>query len=587
MELSLLSITAPTTPVAGSKEADVSASDGGLYSFENWLKDNGIQDGAEASGESALATADYYVDLVPNLVLAQGAGGTLTQEQILRQLTGVDAVDAVSLSSLSLSKSQAEKLSELMQKYLQRQDVQASLGESQRGLMQQIIDRLQKVTDAGQPLAPVLKPLTQLQGVAPADARERGPIIGQMMKWLKQVLRESVPVRAAAPVVPVANENDALVQGVALAGFPSSADSALAPQEGAQEDKALSADGVPIIVIPFNAALPEKAVPKDKVLAERAPVKAAVDDEGLTTLSDVDASDVPRAASQTASQRSGISLEVFADALAVANTDVSPDLVSKVVANVAQQSSSGDRMIGGATKNDSKIQSLSAVHEKALLQANSLQAVKAALEATRVDMSVTPSGQFAADSSAVPSVVPLTASGFQVGQSNIASSTPASSHVFLYANAQVAVPDQVQIAVRQAKADGMQRITIQLQPEELGRIDVRLDINNEGRAHITFTVDKADTFDQLQRDARLLEKAMQDAGVQTDAGSMEFNLRQQSSHTSSDFGQNSHGGSQGAGEQFMPDFGNPSDAQMDTDAAVDEKIATYSLNADSGVDIRV
>ncbi len=587
MELSLLSITAPTTPVAGSKEADVSASDGGLYSFENWLKDNGIQDGAEASGESALATADYYVDLVPNLVLAQGAGGTLTQEQILRQLTGVDAVDAVSLSSLSLSKSQAEKLSELMQKYLQRQDVQASLGESQRGLMQQIIDRLQKVTDAGQPLAPVLKPLTQLQGVAPADARERGPIIGQMMKWLKQVLRESVPVRAAAPVVPVANENDALVQGVALAGFPSSADSALAPQEGAQEDKALSADGVPIIVIPFNAALPEKAVPKDMVLAERAPVKAAVDDEGLTTLSDVDASDVPRAASQTASQRSGISLEVFADALAVANTDVSPDLVSKVVANVAQQSSSGDRMIGGATKNDSKIQSLSAVHEKALLQANSLQAVKAALEATRVDMSVTPSGQFAADSSAVPSVVPLTASGFQVGQSNIASSTPASSHVFLYANAQVAVPDQVQIAVRQAKADGMQRITIQLQPEELGRIDVRLDINNEGRAHITFTVDKADTFDQLQRDARLLEKAMQDAGVQTDAGSMEFNLRQQSSHTSSDFGQNSHGGSQGAGEQFMPDFGNPSDAQMDTDAAVDEKIATYSLNADSGVDIRV
>ncbi len=73
----------------------------------------------------------------------------------------------------------------------------------------------------------------------------------------------------------------------------------------------------------------------------------------------------------------------------------------------------------------------------------------------------------------------------------------------------------------------MDRVTIQLDPVELGRVEVNLQRGSDGHSQITFTVDKPETFDQLSRDARLLERSLQEAGIKADAGSMQFNLRQQ------------------------------------------------------------
>jgi flagellar hook-length control protein FliK len=88
------------------------------------------------------------------------------------------------------------------------------------------------------------------------------------------------------------------------------------------------------------------------------------------------------------------------------------------------------------------------------------------------------------------------------------------------------VMDQVHVGVRHAIRDGVDRITIQLNPHELGRVEVKMDIVADGMSQISFLVDKQETFDLLQRDARTLERMLQDAGVRADAGSMEFNLRQ-------------------------------------------------------------
>jgi flagellar hook-length control protein FliK len=91
--------------------------------------------------------------------------------------------------------------------------------------------------------------------------------------------------------------------------------------------------------------------------------------------------------------------------------------------------------------------------------------------------------------------------------------------------------EQVAIQLRNAIARGIDRLQIQLKPASLGLIDVTLDISSTSRVAATVTVERADTLDLLQRDARGLERALQDAGLRTDSGSLNFNLRDSGQQT--------------------------------------------------------
>lgn len=91
------------------------------------------------------------------------------------------------------------------------------------------------------------------------------------------------------------------------------------------------------------------------------------------------------------------------------------------------------------------------------------------------------------------------------------------------------VTEQVHVAVARASKSGIDRVTIQLDPAELGRVEVSMQRHADGQTHIAFMVDKPSTLDALARHAHGLEQALQDAGVKTDTGSMQFNLRQQPS----------------------------------------------------------
>ena len=64
-----------------------------------------------------------------------------------------------------------------------------------------------------------------------------------------------------------------------------------------------------------------------------------------------------------------------------------------------------------------------------------------------------------------------------------------------------------------------------LDPPELGRIEVRLEMNQEGRLQAHLLADKQDTLDLMQRESKHLEKALGDLGVDTDSDSFEFSLR--------------------------------------------------------------
>jgi flagellar hook-length control protein FliK len=78
------------------------------------------------------------------------------------------------------------------------------------------------------------------------------------------------------------------------------------------------------------------------------------------------------------------------------------------------------------------------------------------------------------------------------------------------------------IAARWAKGDS--RFTIRLDPPELGRIDVNLNVTSHGHAEAVLAVEKPQTLDLLLRDAPTLERALKDAGLEL-GGNLSFSLK--------------------------------------------------------------
>jgi flagellar hook-length control protein FliK len=93
--------------------------------------------------------------------------------------------------------------------------------------------------------------------------------------------------------------------------------------------------------------------------------------------------------------------------------------------------------------------------------------------------------------------------------------------------APVFAPPAEQVALQFSRAlnSGSDHITIRLQPESLGRVDVQLELTKDGRLTAMFVADRPETLDMLQRDARILERALNDAGLRADASGLSFNLR--------------------------------------------------------------
>ncbi|MCB1841057.1 MAG: flagellar hook-length control protein FliK [Alphaproteobacteria bacterium] len=90
------------------------------------------------------------------------------------------------------------------------------------------------------------------------------------------------------------------------------------------------------------------------------------------------------------------------------------------------------------------------------------------------------------------------------------------------------------------------RITLQLDPPELGRVEVKMSLNKDNAAKVILTIEKPETYQMLQRDAHVLEQALHDSGLSADGSALEFSL----ANDGYAFGQNSGGngnGSQGSG----------------------------------------
>lgn len=85
--------------------------------------------------------------------------------------------------------------------------------------------------------------------------------------------------------------------------------------------------------------------------------------------------------------------------------------------------------------------------------------------------------------------------------------------------------DQVAMKMSATAKDGGGKVTIRLSPEELGKVDIKMEISKDGLVRAVVAVDRPETLELLQRDAKGLERVLQNAGLQTDGESLEFDLR--------------------------------------------------------------
>lgn len=81
---------------------------------------------------------------------------------------------------------------------------------------------------------------------------------------------------------------------------------------------------------------------------------------------------------------------------------------------------------------------------------------------------------------------------------------------------------QLGISIARGAREGMDRIEIQLHPAELGRVDVRMELGHDGRIMAVVSAERSDTLEQLRRDIHQLERALADAGFDTDGNSFRF-----------------------------------------------------------------
>jgi flagellar hook-length control protein FliK len=72
---------------------------------------------------------------------------------------------------------------------------------------------------------------------------------------------------------------------------------------------------------------------------------------------------------------------------------------------------------------------------------------------------------------------------------------------------------------------GVNRFEIRLEPEDLGRVEVRLEIGDDGAVQAHLVVDRVETLALLQRDAKTLEGAFEQAGLKPTEGGIDLTLR--------------------------------------------------------------
>lgn len=88
------------------------------------------------------------------------------------------------------------------------------------------------------------------------------------------------------------------------------------------------------------------------------------------------------------------------------------------------------------------------------------------------------------------------------------------------------IADQVKVNITKSAVKGVDKIDIQLKPEDLGHIEIKMQIEKDGKLKAHIISSRPETMEILQKEVQNLEKAFNEAGFQTDDGSLSFSFRE-------------------------------------------------------------
>jgi flagellar hook-length control protein FliK len=140
--------------------------------------------------------------------------------------------------------------------------------------------------------------------------------------------------------------------------------------------------------------------------------------------------------------------------------------------------------------------------------------------------------------------------------------------------------DQVVLQMNRHAKNGQSEMSLQLHPADLGKIKVKLEFGEDNTVTGTVVADNPQTLEILEKDSRSLERALQDAGLRADPGSLQFSLGEQKNHN--DAGQAAGDGNAAGRDGMISASESESGAAGDT-LAVSE---SYYITP-SGVNIQV
>ena len=108
----------------------------------------------------------------------------------------------------------------------------------------------------------------------------------------------------------------------------------------------------------------------------------------------------------------------------------------------------------------------------------------------------------------------------------IAEGTPASAAAATGGSAPAAPAAQLAPVLVAMSADkpGNQQLVVQLAPEELGRVEIRIERVQDGPANVQVTAERPETLQLLQHDAPALQRTLDQAGFAQEGRTLSFHL---------------------------------------------------------------
>ena len=84
--------------------------------------------------------------------------------------------------------------------------------------------------------------------------------------------------------------------------------------------------------------------------------------------------------------------------------------------------------------------------------------------------------------------------------------------------------EQIAFSIKNNAPKGKSEISLQLRPDSLGRLNIKIDINKEGQTFVVVTAERTETRDLLQQDSRQLMELLEQSDLEINDENMSYSL---------------------------------------------------------------